>query len=169
MENASAKHRKIFRDYLKGKIDPNFMYTEDIENFVEYSIISLDEWYSLNNYAAVIQVESTNQFSILNVISNYLLDYATKIHVDFKLVKKMYQDVKFDAKLARKQLRQSGYNDNKIEQEINFTLRKFEELKKSGQLFQMKRFVPKEIRAGFFFDFFCNLNLKKKKIYIMQH
>lgn len=146
----SSGVKKVVRDYLKGNTDSSVLYGDDLSEFVERAVIRLDERYPLDNFNVTVHVDSSTQPSLVDVMREWLWEHLNNVNIDFELIKELYRHVKFDTQRAIEALRNSGKDDRTIKKEIEFTLGKFNKLKQSGQLFQMKRFVPKEIRAGFF-------------------
>lgn len=149
---------KAFRDYIKH---PSYD-TDDVERFVSQGIANFCKITDAENYKVVIGIPSEKKPSILDEIKMHLMDICDK-YVGYDLVKETYEHVKFDELKARKVLEESNYHRD-IDDTIEFTLTKFEELKKTGQLFEMKRFLPKEIRVAFS-DFLKFKNEDERKIY----
>ena len=58
--------------------------------------------------------------------------------------------MKFDYNTAFNAMISAGYSRTVAKNEIDKALEQFEELKKSNQLFQMKKFLPRELRSGFY-------------------
>lgn len=141
---ATNQQKKIFRDFIKsGKK------TSDIEEFVETAIMKLDVVQSINTFGALVSIKSTSYPSVVSIIANYLHSYMNPPFLTFELVKQMYKEVQFNTQIALEALLNKGWNEVDAEDEINFIETKFNTLKQEGQLFQIKRFVPIEIRQGF--------------------
>lgn len=147
---ATQNDKKIFRDYLKGRTDAAFIFSEDAEEFVERGVLKLDTYINLSTIGALVCTQPTTTPALTDLIQSYLMSIATGYACSFDLIKQTYENVSFDAERAYAALERSGrYSKAQIDSEIRFTVSKFESLKSSGQLFQMKRFIPPEIRAGF--------------------
>lgn len=165
---SNPSHRKIFRDYLKGNIVENVWFEEDVEEFVENAVIKLDNYVSLSEIGCLVEVESTRHPSLTDVMRGYLTDAIGRRRTcvtDISLVKATYRDVKFDEAKARIALAEAGLSTDKINHEIDFTVKKFESLKRSGELFQMKRFTPVAIREAFT-DYLKFANDEQRKVYM---
>ena len=143
-QNASKQQKKIFRDYIKsGKK------TINIEEFVEKAIIKLDVVQKLESFGALVNIESSSYPSVVSIMGNYLHSYMNPPFLTFELVKQTYNDVIFDTDVAFKSLIEAGWDIVDAEDEVNFISNKFNSLKQEGTLFQIKRFIPSEIRKGF--------------------
>lgn len=143
-QNATNQQKKIFRDYIKlGKR------TTDIEEFIEKAIIKLDVIQKLKSFGALVSIKSSSYPSIISIIGNYLHSYMNPPFLTFELVKQTYNDVTFNTDIAFKALVKAGWNIVDAEDEVNFINNKFNNLKEEGELFQIKRFIPSEIRKGF--------------------
>lgn len=148
--DATKSDKSFFRDYIKGKITPDVWCDEDVEKFVDNGVLKLDSYFDLEQFGAIINIKPTSTPSIMDVLRQTIMNYASGVLNSFDLVKQAYQHVEFDEDKAREALKATGkYSESKIEDEISFTKNKFETLKKKNELFQIKRFIPAEIRAGF--------------------
>lgn len=145
-----SRDAKIVRDYVKGISDSSNLYSKDIETLVERAIDRLDDRYSLDTFQTLVRVQPTKSPSLVDLIRQHLVDYMDDFGISFDLIKETYENVQFDADKAANALRAVGMSEKDIQYEIDFTIDKFENLKKSGELFQMKRFLPKQIRRGFY-------------------
>ena len=148
---ATYKEKQKFRNYLKGSTDPDVVFSEDIEEFVENAVIKLDEYIPLETIDVLVSIAPTHKPTITDVMRNQLVSEARMGADRFELIKQMYNNVEFDAEKAADALRKSGEftNEYKIQSEIDFTIDKFNKLKKTFELFQIKRFLPVAIRVGF--------------------
>lgn len=143
-QNATKQQKKIFRDYIKsGKR------TTNVDEFVEKAIIKLDVVQKLESFGALVSIKSSSYPSVVSIIGNYLHSYMNPPFLTFELVKQTYNDVIFDTDVAFKSLIKAGWDTVDAEDEVNFINNKFNTLKQEGTLFQIKRFVPSEIRKGF--------------------
>ena len=148
--NASKQDIKIFRDYLKGRSNPHFVVDRNVEEFVDRGILSIESYASFKDFDVTVHIDSTKHPSLVDMMSSYIMEYSEGIYTDFQLIKETYENVQIDIDKLYTALIANGYNDNRANHEIEYTLKKFEELKRTGELFEMKRFVPKEIRSGFY-------------------
>lgn len=143
-QNATKQQRKIFRDYIKsGKR------TADIEDFVEKAVIKLDVVQELKSFGALVSIKSSSYPSVISIIGNYLHSYMNPPFLTFELVKQTYNDVIFNTDIAFEALIKAGWDTVDAEDEVTFINDKFNSLKEEGSLFQIKRFIPSEIRKGF--------------------
>lgn len=154
---ASRDDITFFRDLLKGKITPRIYANPDIEEFITQGIRALNVYTDISEFGAIINLDTGTKPSVLNMIRVHLMEYLDQRSIQFTLVKQAYENVRFDVEKAKAAMRKSNrkYSESEIDRDIEFTLNKFEELKRSKDLFQIKRFLPVEIRAGFmnFFKF----------------
>lgn len=158
-QNATKQQKKIFRDYIKsGKR------TADVEEFVEKAIIKLDIVQKLDSFGALVSIKPSSYPSIISIIGNYLHSYMNPPFLTFELVKQTYNDVIFDTNIAFKSLIEAGWDTVSAEDEVNFINNKFNILKQEGTLFQIKRFIPSEIRKGFS-NFLKFKNERQKQTY----
>lgn len=163
-KNASASEKKLIRDYLKSLGYSATATDENVQEFVERGVLRIEKYVNLNEFGATIHIESSKSPSLVDLISQYISEYIESIHTDFSLVKKTYEDVEFDKNKAYNALLASNYTPEQADREITFTVEKFESLKKSGELFQIKRFIPKPIRSGFL-NFLKFKNEYERKLY----
>lgn len=166
-DNAISDDKRAFRNYLKGSTDPRVVFSEDVEDFVDFAVLKLNRYIPLHTIDAIIEIKSTHSPTITDVMRNHLVSEAKMGADTFSLVKEMYRNVKFDANKAAYALRNSkNYkNEKEIQDEIDYTIKKFNDLKKTFELFQIKRFIPSEIRAGFS-DYFKFGSEEEKELYL---
>lgn len=145
-DNGTYDEKKIVRDYLKK----DGIYTDDVETFVERGVHHIEDYINLKNFGAVVNVESTSGYSLVDIIGSYLNAYIEGIHVSFQLIKDSYKNVQFDINKAKLALKSAGYTESEISKELSRTVDKFNALKQSNELFQMKKFMPAPIRSGFY-------------------
>lgn len=163
---SDAKQRIKFRKFLKSiGSDENIMFLEEVDEFVENGILHIEDYQRLDSFEAIVYSESHNELSLTDVMWQFFAEYCTHLSYSFEMIKQTYQDVQFDEEKARRALEQSGTSSTKVEREIQFTLKKFNQLKSTGELFQMKRFIPREIREGFY-NFFKFKNKQEQDLYM---
>ena len=164
-DTASSHQINKVRRYLKNLGSNNDLYGRDVEDFVELGVLKFDEFKSLKSFSILVGVESSKFPSLVDVMDGYLIEYSQSPLVDIRLIKNTYEHVQFDSDKAYKALLQSGLTPHKAEREIQFTIRKFQELKSSGTLFEMKRFLPRAIREGFY-NFLKFKTEEEKQLYM---
>ena len=153
------------RRYLKSLGNSKDIYSQDVEDFVELGVLKFDEFKPLKTFSVLIGIEPSKFPSLVDVMNGYLMEYSRSPIVDIRLVKNTYEHVEFDNSKAYKALLESGLSSHKADREIQFTARKFQELKSSGTLFEMKRFVPRAIREGFY-NFLKFKTEEEKQLYM---
>lgn len=147
--NASQAAKRDFRNYIKGKTNPKYLYTADVQKFVETGLLNFDQYYPMSRFEVTIHIDSTRHPSLVDVMSEYICEYTRNKHIDFALVKETYNNVQFNVETAQQAFYELGFSKRATENRINQLLVKFDELKKSGALFEMKSFLPREIRSAF--------------------
>lgn len=153
------------RRYLKSLGDSKDLYSQDVEDFVELGVLKFDTFKPLKTFSVLIGIEPSKFPSLVDVMDGYLMEYSQSPIVDIRLVKNTYDHVGFDSSKAYKALLESGLTQHRAEREIQFTMRKFQELKASGTLFEMKRFLPRAIREGFY-NFLKFKTEEEKQLYM---
>ena len=132
-----------FRDFIKH---PNYN-TDDVEKFVSRGIENFCRVSDIDNYDIIVGVPSKQKPSILDEIKVQLMDMCNS-YMSFGLIKEMYKNVTFDSNKAKSILKSCHYNGD-IDDTVEFVAAKFNDLKKTNQLFAMKRFMPRQIRDAF--------------------
>lgn len=164
--NANSTDKRKFRNYVKGLDGQSGLYSEDVQEFVDRGILRIENYCKFSDFGATVTIDSTkSDYSLVDIIDNQLSEYLDGSYIPFRLIKQTYDNVEFDANKATSSMHAAGKSEAYIQKEIKFTLQKFEELKSSGELFQMKRFMPKELRAGFS-HYLKFRNEEEKEIYM---
>ena len=163
--NCSLSDKALIRNYLKHADAETHLFDADIDKFVYTGILRLDKYKSLSSFTAKVSAKSTSSYALIDLIDEYLDEYCRCLEFSFNLIKSTYEHVQFNADKAKQALLDAGYTEVKADKEIAFTLSKFANLKKSNELFQMKRFIPKEIRSGFY-DFLSFETENEKQLYM---
>lgn len=145
-DNATGKDKKIIRNYLKNPGNQNIEY---VEEFVDNGILRLDAVEAIRNFDVFVCTKTRNSSSLLGIIRSYLYDYAVPLSINFGLIKKCYRDVTFGKEKLECHLKELKWSKKDIEEISDRTERKFNELKKSGKLFEMKRFIKINPRRHF--------------------
>lgn len=151
-DNSDFQKRKVVRDYIKKNINNNTPTNSEVDELIENGVLTFNQKYKLNNYSVIVSIESSTYImNTTEMIGYYLGAYGDNISYDysFKLVKQMYDNVKFDEERAREVLRQHGKNKFMEDKLIYNIKTNFSRLKEQGQLFQLKRFLPAYIRESF--------------------
>lgn len=146
--SASSTDKKRIRDYLK---DGGSRFDEDIEQMVELGVLRFDSVQDLRTYSVLVSIDPDSSNSILHDIEVRLGSSMEISPISYHLVKCLIEDVEFDGNAAFESLMEAkpGWSESYIRKEIEFTRRKFEELKSEGSPFKIKRFIPPAIRAAF--------------------
>lgn len=161
---ARAQDKEAFRNYLKGKIVPDVWYKEDVEDFVWNGVLKFDTYVDIKTIDVLVEVQPTKSPALTDLIKFYFEDVVNSGVVYFSLIKKAYADVEFDRWKAYNALIAAGYNDAEATGHVEFTERKFAQLKETGELFQIKRFIPSVIREGFL-NYLKFKTKEEKKLY----
>lgn len=149
-EGSKRADRKVFRNYLKSLAPTSDeLYDSNIDEFIERAVLRLDERCSLDSFGATVHVESPKIPALTDIMRGYLWDYMHNADFDFELVKEAYENVQFNTAKAIQALIDSGKSRHMATKQVERVSLKFEQLKKENKLFQMKAFVPREIREGF--------------------
>lgn len=152
----TIKNQSEFRNAIKHKMkDNSVFYGEDATRFVEDGIYKLDEMKRLNDFGVVISTASEyGEKTLSGLMCAIIFDMApegTTVY-DMQLIKRMCSDVTFDEERARQALLKTNRygNDNKsVESAIRSLKEQFEDAKREGGLFKMKKYKPVAGRAGF--------------------
>lgn len=164
-DTATSYQINRVRRYLKSLGDSKDLYSQDVEDFVELGVLKFDAFKPLKTFSILIGIEPSKFPSLVDVMDGYLMEYSQSPIVDIRLVKNTYDHVEFDSSKAYKALLESGLTQHRAAREIQFTIRKFQELKASGALFEMKRFLPRAIRQGFY-NFLKFKTEEEKQLYM---
>ena len=166
--NVRDSRRKVVRDYIKTNNGQGYaVLNNDLSYVIENGVLQFNDVFDLTQFDVLLSIESTsNTKCVVNEIGDYLRSYMkpSKSWIDFELVKQTYRHVDFNDKLALKTLIEYGYSVDEAQKEVEFTQKKFEDLKQSGELFQIKRFIPPIIRNSFT-NFLTFKNETEKHIY----
>lgn len=143
--NASNADKKVFRDFIKA----NALTSEDVQQFIEYGILHLDNIFNLENLGYAVHPQSRTGHDIIELMGNWIMEYSHATMSDFELIKEAYQNVTFDAEKARIALRKRRFSEREIDRILGEVNRRFEVLKQTDKLFEIRSFLPREIRSGF--------------------
>lgn len=153
---------QFFRDHLKN---PTLEEYDTWQDFVELGIRNMSNYTDITKFSAIIRTKPSNPHSILNIVKLELLDLVSPNLINFELVKKMYKDVQFDADKAMQCLLQAGHSKANAQEIISETVEHFEELKTTNRLFEMKKFLPRAVRSGFY-DFLKFATDSERELYM---
>jgi len=159
--NSSQADRKLVRTFLKNVTEDD----EDIYEFVENGVFMLDKYHRLEEFGAIVTTYSTNRPSLTEVMHDYFAQYCTHNFISFKLLKKAYKDVQFDQAKAKDALIAEGRTEIEANREVKRAAKKFEKLKETDELFEMKKFLPRAIRSSFS-NFLKFRSEEEKEIYL---
>ena len=143
-QKATAEEKRIVRNYLKDMKN-----IDEIDDFVDNGVLKLNAVKDIRSFRAFIYIKPRKPLSLISRIQSYLLDYSSPFSVDFHLVKKCYSEVTFDKNKLETILKKKHWSPVNIEDTINNVEYKFQQLKKSGKLFEMKKFIPRQVREAF--------------------
>lgn len=150
----SGRSKKLFRNYIKQlgadfsllNPDPD----QDVQEFIERAVYQFDAVYDINSFGATVRVESNHKNNIVGVMSGIISDICENSkQITFTMIKQMYKNVEFDSEKAYQLLLDAGKTSQEAHAAVKDVVNMFEDLKQSGQLFEMKRFTPRELRGGF--------------------
>lgn len=142
---ASSSDKKVFRDYIKS----NALISENVQQLVELGILHLDYMFSLSNLGYAVHPQSRTGYDLVTLMGNWIMEYSDATMSDFELIKEAYQNVTFDAAKAKAALRKRNIPEREIDNIISDVTRRFNALKQTDKLFEIKMFLPREIRSGF--------------------
>lgn len=141
---ATREEKKIIRTFLKNV--ENF---EEVDDFVDNGVLKLNAIADIRMFDAFVYVKPRKPLSLMSRISEHLLDYSTPFSTSFELVKKCYNEVTFDRNKLIQELSCLGWKEVDIEDTVNSVEYRFKKLKQSGSLFEMKKFIPRQVRVAF--------------------
>ena len=148
--NARKTDVEIFRNFIKGKTTSRVWYNEDVEEFIKYGVLAIERYADFSDFGAIVTLGKRNEVSTVGMIRQQLMYYIQQGTIQFHLIKQAYENVQFDRDLARIAMRKTKrYSDAQIEDELDFTEHKFNQLKQNGGFFAIKKFLPPVLRAGF--------------------
>lgn len=144
-QGTTKSDMKVFRDFIKA----NALVSEDVQQFVEYGILHLDYMFNLDNLGYAVHPQSRTGHDIIELMGNWIMEYSDATMSDFELIKEAYKNVTFDAEKAKTALRRRNMPEREIERVISEVVYRFDALKQTDKLFEIKMFLPREIRSGF--------------------
>lgn len=114
----------------------------------------MDRYKKLEDFDIVFMTDfgHGDSVGVMSLLDSLLLEYTEGAFLDIRLVKETYENVKFNKEKAILELmKTSRYSDRKsaVKAVMNIE-RQFNELKKSGELFKIKTFLPVAGRSGFY-------------------
>lgn len=150
-EDALESEKVIFRNYIKNKDGSKGLDDPNTLDFIQRGVLRLENYCNFKEFGATIHINSKSK-SLVNMIGMYISEYTRGLQTNLTLIKNTCRDVEFDEYKAREAMRNSEYRiytEDQIEESISKMLRIFNRLKQENQLFEMKKFVPRELRYGF--------------------
>lgn len=155
-QTASRADIKKFRNCIKHELNNSEIFAnEDILDFVEDGILSLDSYKNLDRFRVVVSIKPSDSNNSLFGIMKYVLsDYGYSDLIDIELLKRLCTEVEFDRKKAheaiKKQRDLEGKKYNKsIDRWLDDIEKMFELQKKKGNIFKIKLYKPIVARYGF--------------------
>ena len=153
-ENMSDKYKvKRVRDYIKKYINSRAVVNSNVDRLIENGVLLFDSIFDIDRFSVLVSVESSySESSSVDSILYWMTGYADNtdlIESSIKLIKDTYDNAKFDENKAYESLINDGRSEVESKKIINRVVRKFNSLKESGELFQIKRFLPRCIRSSF--------------------
>lgn len=156
---ATNYEKKKIRSFLKN-VD-NF---EEVDNFVDNGVLRLNAVQDIRSFDAFVYIKPKKSLCLVSRIHSYLLDYSVPLSTNFELIKKCYSEVTFNENKLVEELQKLNWDKLTIEDTVRYTNQMFEKLKRGGKLFEMKKFVPRQVRVAFT-DFLKFTNEMDKQIY----
>lgn len=155
-KNAGRLDIKKFRDCIKHELNNTEVFMqEDIFDFVEDGILSLDKYKDLENFHVLVSVKpSDSNNSLFGIMKQVFSDYGYSDFIDIELLKRMCTEVEFDRKKAHDAILRQREIENKkysksIDQWLDEIEKQFELQKKKGNIFKVKLYKPIVARCGF--------------------
>lgn len=154
-EDADPLEIKTFRKLFKHNYnDPTYFYEDSVFDFIESGMFYMDRYKKLDAFDIVFMTDYSNGETdgVMSVLDSLLLEYTSGTFMDVKLVKATYDSIKFDREKAKEALlatdRYSFEED--AERAVKNIERTFYNMKRKGELFKIKRFLPVKGRVGFY-------------------
>lgn len=154
IKGVTSQEKSNFRKYIKhlglGDLYANKSRDQDVVEFVHRGIDYFDRRCNLESFGVIIHVESTSSDSIVSEMNSYISDCCSGYNTNLRLIKQMYKYVTFDKdKAYDTMMKTHKYSSEEAENLVMIASAKLEELKKTNSLFEMKKFLPRELREGF--------------------
>lgn len=162
--SSTGRDRAKLRNYLKNAPQSKDRLSSDFHEFLEHGILQLDSYKRFSDFAVTITTHSSKSPSLTDEMLGYFMEYLRNDWISFELLKESYENVIFDSQEAFKSMLDAGYNTYEAKEHVQRAKEHFEDLKKEGELFQMKRFLPREIRSSFH-NFLKFKNEEEQKVY----
>lgn len=155
-KNANKLSIKKFRDCIKHELcNTEIFASEDILDFVEDGILSIDSYKNLEDFHVVVSVKPSDSNNSLFGIMKYVLsDYGYSDLIDIELLKRLCSEVEFDREKAYNAIKsQRDSSHKKYNKSIDYWLNDIEKMfelqKKKGNVFKIKLYKPIVARCGF--------------------
>ena len=153
--DANADEIKEFRTKFKTHYnDTSFFYGDSVLDFIELGMLRMDRYKKLEDFDVVFMTDFGygESAGVMSLLDSLLLEYTSGAFLDIRLVKETYENVKFDKEKAISALMETDrYSDRRLAAKAASSIEKrFNQLKQSGELFKIKRFMPVAGRSGFY-------------------
>lgn len=149
--NEVKTFRKLFKHNYR---DSHYFYNDDVFDFIEVGMLHMDHFKKLESFDIVFMTDFGNGTSagVMALLDSMLLEYTNGSFLDVRLVKQTYENVKFDRGKAKQAIISTNKysNDYQAERAVRSMEDTFNQLKTSGELFKMKRYLPAAGRVGFY-------------------
>ena len=144
-----AEFRRALKSVLPYSANNGLVNDEDVDRFVEDGVLRLNRFKPLKDFSLIVHIKPTKINQLLDTMHGFITKYVSCGGRSIELLKNMHDNVQFDKEKARQVLLEHGYDDSDIESHIRRVSTRFENAKRKKKLFQIKDFIPKEIRHGF--------------------
>lgn len=152
--NADVNEIKEFRKKFKKHYnDDAFFYGDDVMDFVEIGMLRMDKYKKLTSFDAVFMTDygDVTAPGVMFLLDSLLLEYTNGEFMDIKLVKEVYENIRFDRDKAKSELMKTDRYSREVDAEraVQNIEEKFNIEKKRGKLFKIKNYLPMAGRTGF--------------------
>lgn len=147
--SADESDKQYFRMFIKGKVFKKVWNRDDVRDFINHGVLNIERYISFSDIGAIINIKSGSELAVTDIVGSFISEYTNCSDYEFHLLKATCDHITFDSELAYQALREAGKSDMQARKFVEAAVSKFEDLKESGEIFKMKNFVPRELRAGF--------------------
>lgn len=152
---ANQKDIKEFRKLFKHNYNnPVYFYEDSVFDFIEIGMLHMDAYKKLDSFDIVFMTDFSDikTDGVMAILDSLMLEYTNGKFLDIKLVKDTYENIRFDRDKAKRLLMQTDKYRDEVSEEraVRSVERVFDNMKKNGELFKIKRFLPVIAREGFY-------------------